>query len=75
MQLMTSVSSWVPCVHLIHNIILLATADDLLLHKDMTFGKLKRKTDRVIEKGEFVSMMLSEAKHPFRTKLTIFAKR
>ena len=54
---------------------LFATADELLIHKDTTFGKLKKASDKVIEEGEFVSMMLSAAKYPFRTCLTIFARR
>ena len=54
---------------------LFATADELFIHKDITYGKLKKATDKVIEEGEFVSIMLSAAKYPFRTCLTIFARR
>ena len=75
LQMMTSTSSWVPCVHLIHNIILFVTADELLIHKDITYGKLKRDSDKVTEKGEFVSIMLNAAIPPFRTRLTIFARK
>ena len=75
MQIMTSISSWIPCVHKLHNVIILAVADELRIHKDMTYGKLKKETDKVVEEGEFVSIMICAAKHPFRTKLTIFARR
>ena len=75
LQITTSISSWVPCVHLINNIILFATADELLIHKDITYGKLKKDSDKVTEEGEFVSLMLSAAKPPFRTRLTIIARR
>ena len=74
-QITTSISSWVPSVNLINNIILFATADELLIHKDITYGKLKKDSDKVIEEGEFVSLMLNAAKPPFRTRLTIFARR
>ena len=75
MRYTTSIRDWIPSVHLVNNIVLFATADELLIHKDTTFGKLKKATDKVIEEGEFVSMMLSTAKHPFRTCFTIFARR
>ena len=55
--------------------VLFATADELFIHKDITYGKLKKATDKVIEEGEFVSIMLSAAKYPFRTRLTIFTRR
>ena len=54
---------------------LFSTSDELIIHKDTTFGKLKKASDKVIEEGEFVSMMLSSDKYPFRTCLTIFARR
>ena len=54
---------------------LFATADELIIHKDSTYGKLKKATDKVTEKGEFISMMLSAAKYPFRTCLTVFVRR
>ena len=54
---------------------LFATADELIIHKDSTYGKLKKLTDKVIEKGDFISMMLSAAKYPFRTCLTVFVRR
>ena len=54
---------------------LFATADELLIHKDITYGKLKKVTDRAIEEGEFVSIMLCAAKSPFRTRLTVFVRR
>ena len=75
MRYQTSISDWVPSVHLIGKIVLFATADELIIHKDITFGKLKKATDKVIEQGEFVSIMLSAAKSPFRTCLTVFARR
>ena len=75
LQMMTSIRSWVPCVHLIHNMILFATADELIIHKDITYGKLKKDCDKYNEEGEFVSIMLSASKPPFRTRLTIFARR
>ena len=75
MRYTTSISDWVPSVHLIKNVVLFASADELLIHKDTTYGKLKKATDKVIEEGEFVSMMLSAAKYPFRTCLTVFARR
>ena len=71
----TSINDWVPSVHLIRNIVLFATADDLIIHKDSTYGKLKKATDKVIEKGEFISLILSAAKYPFRTFLTVFVRR
>ena len=75
MRYTTSISDWVPSVHLINNVVLFASADELLIHKDTTYGKLKKATDKVIEEGEFVSMMLSAAKYPFRTCFTVFARR
>ena len=75
MRYTTSISDWVPSVHLINKTILFASADELLIHKDITYGKLKKATDKVVEEGEFVSMMLSAAKYPFRTRFTIFARR
>ena len=54
---------------------LFATADELCIHKDTTYGKLKRASDKVIEEGKFVSIMLSAAKSPYRTCLTIFTRR
>ena len=75
MRYTTSISDWVPSVHLINKTVLFASADELLIHKDITYGKLKKATDKVIEEGEFVSMMLSVAKYPFRTRFTIFARR
>ena len=60
---------------MINNIILFATADELLIHKDITYGKLKKDSDKVTEEGEFVSLMLSAAKSPFRTRLTFIARR
>ena len=60
---------------MINNIILFATADELLIHKDITYGKLKKDSDKVTEEGEFVSLMLSASKPPFRTRLTIIARR
>ena len=55
--------------------VLFATADELFIHRDITYGKLKKVTDKVIDEGEFVSIMLSAAKYPFRTCLTIFSRR
>ena len=75
LQMMSSISSWVPSVHLIHNIIIFATADELIIQKGMNYGKLKKEAIKATEEGEFVSLMLSVAKHPFRTRLTIFARR
>ena len=71
----STISDWTPSVHLIGNIVLFAVADELRIHKDATYGKLKKESDKVIEEGEFVSFMLSAAKPPFRTRLTIFARR
>ena len=75
LQIMTSISSWVPSIHLIHKLILFATADELFIHKDMTYGKLKRDSDKVTEEGEFVSIMISTSNPPFRTRLTFFTRR
>ena len=75
MRYQTSISDWVPSVHLIGNSVLFATADELLIHKDTSYGRLTKATDKVIEEGEFVSMMLSVAKYPFRTSLTVFTRR
>ena len=72
---MTQISSFVPSVHLINNVILFATADELRIKIDKTYGKLKKESDKVIEEGEFVSLMLNYAKSPFRTRLTIFVRR
>ena len=71
----TTISDWIPSVFLIGKTVLFATADELVIHKDITYGKLKKATDKVVEEGEFVSIMLSAAKYPFRTCLTIFARR
>ena len=71
----TSICSWSPSVHLIGNTILFATADELFIHKDTTYGKLKKATDKVTEEGEFVSIMINTALPPFRTFLTVFARR
>ena len=49
MRYQTSISDWVPSVHLIGKIVLFVTADELLIHKDITYGKLKKATDKVIE--------------------------
>ena len=75
MRYQTSISDWVPSVHLISNIVLFSTADELVIHKDISYGKLKKATDKLVTEGEFVSIMLSTAKFPFRTCLTIFARR
>ena len=61
MSCSTSISDFIPSVHLIANTVLFAYADELLIRKDKTFGKLKKQTDKVIEEGEFVSLMLSAA--------------
>ena len=71
----TTVSDWIPSVFLIGKTVLFATADELFIHRDITYGKLKKATDKVIEEGEFVSIMLSAAKYPFQTCLTIFSRR
>ena len=71
----TASSDWIPSVHLIGKIVIFAAADELFIHKDITYGKLKKATDKVTEEGEFVSIMLCAAKYPFRTCLTIFARR
>ena len=71
----TSISDWIPSVHLIGKNVVFASADELTIHKDITFGKLKKATDKVIEQGEFVSIMLNAAKSPFRTCLTVFVRR
>ena len=60
---------------MIRKTILFAVAGELRLHKDLTYGKLKRSSDLVVEEGEFVSLMLCEDKYPFRTIHTIFARR
>ena len=75
MRQLSSIGDWAPSVHLINNTVLFATADELLIYKDTTYGKLKKASDKVIEKGEFVSIILSAAKPPFRTCLTVFARR
>ena len=75
MRYQTSISDWVPSVHLVGKSMLFATADELIIHKDITYGNLKKATDKVIEEGEFVCIMLSAAKSPFRTFLTVFARR
>ena len=75
MRYQTSISDWVPSVHLIGKVVLFVIADELIIHKDITFGKLKKATDKVIEEGEFVSIKLCAAKSPFRTHLTVFVRR
>ena len=75
LQMVTSIDSWVPCVCLIHNLILFVTADELRIKKDITYGKLKKDSDKVIEEGQFVSIMLNTAKPPFRTRFTFFARK
>ena len=62
-------------MHLIRKTVIFAVADELRIHKDLTYGKLKKSSDKVIEEGEFVSLMLSSDEYPFRTILTIFARR
>ena len=61
MSCSTSINDFIPSVHSIANTVLFAYADELLIRKDKTFGKLKKQTDKVIEEGEFVSLMLSAA--------------
>ena len=52
-----------------------ATADELFIQKVMPYGKPKIKDKvTVCEEGGFISLMLSAAETPFRTRLTIFAK-
>ena len=46
MRYATSISDWVPSVHFINNKVLFATADELLIHKDITYGKLKKATSK-----------------------------
>ena len=75
MRYLTAINDWSPSVHLIGETVLFAAADQLKIHKDITYGKLKKASDKVIVEGEFVSIMLSAAKYPFRTCLTIFARR
>ena len=75
MRYLTTISDWSPSVHLIGKTVLFAAADQLLIRKDITYGKLKKASDKVIVEGEFVSIMLSAAKYPFRTCLTIFTRR
>ena len=71
----TSASGWTPSIHLVHNTVLFITADELVIHKVMPYGKPnKQDKAEVIEEGEFVSIMLSATKSPFHTILTIFAK-
>ena len=53
--------------------IIFATAHELDIQKDTSYGKKPWATVRVA--GEFVSLMISAAKYPYRTKLTIFAER
>ena len=75
MRYQTSINDWAPSVHLIGKVVLFATADELVIHKDITFGKLKKATDKVIEQGEYISIMISAAKSPFRTCLTFLVRR
>ena len=42
MRYTTTISTWVPSVHLINNVVLFAYADELIIHKDTTYGKLKK---------------------------------
>ena len=60
---------------MIRKTVLFAVADELRIHRDMTYGKLKKASDKLIEEGEFVTLMLSSDEYPFRTILTIFARR
>ena len=49
MQILTSINTWSPSVHLLqNNTILLAIADELRIHKDITYGKLTKASDKVI---------------------------
>ena len=76
MRYQTSLSDWVPSIHKIHNTILFATADELILKKVMPYGKPKNSDKVTITKeSQFVSLILSAAKAPFLTRLTIFAKK
>ena len=58
---------------MIDRIILFATADKLVLKKDVMLDPKKRAVIDTVS-GEFVSLMLSAARTPFRTALTIFVK-
>ena len=58
---------------MIDRIILFATADKLVLKKDVMLDPKKRAVIDTVS-GEFVSLMLSKAKTPYRTALTIFVK-
>ena len=73
MELQTQIYSWIPSVHLIDKVVLFAIADKLVLKKDVMLDPKKRAVIDTVS-GEFVSFMLSAARTPFRTALTIFVK-
>ena len=58
---------------MVDKIVLFATADKLVLKKDLMLNPKKRAVFDTVS-GEFVSLILSAAKTPFRTALTIFVK-
>ena len=56
--------------------IIFATAYNLDIQKDTSYGKKKEYAWASVRvAGEFVSFMLSAAKYPYRTRLTILARR
>ena len=75
MQTSTEISKWIPSVYKINNNILFTTAYEMDFKKDTSYGKAKYSWAKVRVSGEFVSIMICSAKHPYRTKLTVIARR
>ena len=56
--------------------ILFATAFELDIQKDTTYGKHKQKAwESVRVAGEFISLIICAANYPYHTRLTILARR
>ena len=71
---MTRIGSWIPSLHKIGSYVLFATSDEEAIPLDTSFGK-KKKDGTIIVNGEFISLQISLASSPSKTRLTIFAKR
>ena len=63
-----------PSVFHLKGSIIFATAYELDIQKDTSYGKHKQKAS-VRVAGEFVSLMISADKYPYRTRLIILARR
>ena len=56
--------------------IIFVTAYELDIQKDTTYGKNKQKSCASMRvAGEFISFAIGSSKYPYRTRLTILARR